>query len=609
MIEETIQQYNIFDLGFNKYLTKGSSVLELATEKISEDLPLPSILGSGFYEIPPGQIGSGEMVGNFTLVVGLLQSSNFVSGSVGWRILYDGTVEFNSGVFRGSLVAGSIHIPDENSTANSFHADSDGNAWWGCTHANFDSNNDNANAYILATGVAKFQSVTIVNATVTTPTIIGGTLAIGSSNNIFKADANGIYLGNATFGSAPFSVSMAGALVVTSATITGAIIKVGGDSAYNVLLQNSLNSIRFRYDTTVMAEIITLYDVAPAGGISIICDNYTYQTKVENYGSSTQGNMNYRIYNGSDWKGFSMYRDVSDSYMSIELTDLVPALAVGGNLGTPAHIWNNSYINNLNVGSNIVVIGLVDGVDIAAFKTSYDSHNGGAITSYHSGTIGTSMHGTLTGIPNAHHTKYTDANARSGVTGTALPGNLVLGNNEVNDVSFLKFDDSYGQIYWGGDLVEDFYSAEVRFSKNVVAATAGSQNLGSAGQYWNDISYKTLTDRGCLGVFDAGVKLQDGRMVSDIEALKSIQKHPTLMTDYGVPRFDYSTMPKAVYKPAPIAESDIYEVNKKTKKKVLRWKKGQKMGEDGAETTALISILIGAVKELSGEIELLKQRS
>lgn len=48
---------------------------------------------------------------------------------------------------------------------------------------------------------------------------VGGTIAIGEGNNIFKADQNGIYLGNADFWSAPFRVSMGGLLKATGATI------------------------------------------------------------------------------------------------------------------------------------------------------------------------------------------------------------------------------------------------------------------------------------------------------------------------------------------------------------------------------------------------------
>jgi len=56
----------------------------------------------------------------------------------------------------------------------------------------------------------------------------GASIAIGSGNSIFKADSNGIYLGNATFASAPFRVTPAGALTSTSATITGAITATSG---------------------------------------------------------------------------------------------------------------------------------------------------------------------------------------------------------------------------------------------------------------------------------------------------------------------------------------------------------------------------------------------
>lgn len=59
------------------------------------------------------------------------------------------------------------------------------------------------------------------NATITGDIVTGSTVTIGTSNSIFKADSNGIYLGNATFASAPFNVSMAGALVSTSGTIAG----------------------------------------------------------------------------------------------------------------------------------------------------------------------------------------------------------------------------------------------------------------------------------------------------------------------------------------------------------------------------------------------------
>ena len=129
-----IQEYSIFDIGFDKYLSRGTSVLEAGNALYN--LPMPSILGSGFYEIPPGQIGSGELVGNITMVTGLLQSYNYVSGSAGWQINYDGEVEFSSGVFRGTLSAASGTLGSITIGTNAWHMDSYGNMWWG-TYANF----------------------------------------------------------------------------------------------------------------------------------------------------------------------------------------------------------------------------------------------------------------------------------------------------------------------------------------------------------------------------------------------------------------------------------------------------------------------------------------
>ncbi len=128
-------------------------------------------------------------------------------------------------------------------------------------------------------------------------------------------------------------------------------------------------------------------------------------------------------------------------------------------------------------------------------------------------------------------------------------------------------------------------------------------DLGTSADFFNEINYKTLTDRGCLGYFDDGVELQDGRTVSDVEAIKTIKKHPTKKTIYGVPMLDYSSMPKVVYRPAPIATKDVlYPLSKQ-----VRFKKGEPIGEDGAETTALISILIGSIKEVAGRIETLEK--
>lgn len=66
------------------------------------------------------------------------------------------------------------------------------------------------------------------------------TMAIGTDNSIFKADANGIYLGNATFASAPFSVDMSWNLKATSATISWALTAGSGSSLPTTYLSGNI---------------------------------------------------------------------------------------------------------------------------------------------------------------------------------------------------------------------------------------------------------------------------------------------------------------------------------------------------------------------------------
>lgn len=134
----------------------------------------------------------------------------------------------------------------------------------------------------------------------------------------------------------------------------------------------------------------------------------------------------------------------------------------------------------------------------------------------------------------------------------------------------------------------------------------GTYNIGDSGNYIGDLSYKTLTDRGCLGWFDDGVELQDGRIVSDTEALLAIKKHPTKKTIYGAAMLDYRTFPKVAYKKATI---DGKVLKRDANDEPYFTKKGKKTpAADGVEMTSMFSVMIGAIKELALENKALKAR-
>jgi hypothetical protein len=89
-----------------------------------------------------------------------------------------------------------------------------------------------------------------------------GNLSVGSSNAIFKAEpATGIWLGNATYASAPFSVSNNGVIKANSGTI-------GGWALGTTYFQNASSSPTIKIDTsgiTVGTTTAPYLDISPSG--------------------------------------------------------------------------------------------------------------------------------------------------------------------------------------------------------------------------------------------------------------------------------------------------------------------------------------------------------
>ena len=142
----------------------------------------------------------------------------------GTNLLVAGDISASTGTISTSIAIGSGN--------NIFKADASGiylgNATFGSApfrvamSGALTATNANITGAITATSGSFAGSLSSASGTFT-GALSGGTISIGSSNNIFKADSNGIYLGNATFGSAPFRVTPAGALTATGVTINGAL--------------------------------------------------------------------------------------------------------------------------------------------------------------------------------------------------------------------------------------------------------------------------------------------------------------------------------------------------------------------------------------------------
>ena len=172
----------------------------------------------------------------------IIQSNTYAAGSAGWAIKGDGTAEFSAASIRGGIKAESVFIDADNrwrrnstdtAVSDEFKVGSN------TKYLHFDGTN------IIFTGNLSAAGGTF-----------SGDISIGSGNSIFKADLNGIYLGNSTFASAPFSVSPSGVLTAVGANISGNLVITGGSTLQ--LINDAQDDADTAYSTAISAQGIAI---------------------------------------------------------------------------------------------------------------------------------------------------------------------------------------------------------------------------------------------------------------------------------------------------------------------------------------------------------------
>lgn len=174
----------------------------------------------------------------------VIRSSNYSANTAGWLIRGDGFAEFDQAAIRGTVKAGAVFIDEHNrwkaNTTGSVISTAEfkvGNAtkyvYWDGTNLTFTGN-------LSAAGGTFSGNLSAAGGTFSGE-LSGGTISIGSGNSIFKADSNGIYLGNSTFSSAPFRVTPQGGLVASNANITGTINATSGTISGNLITGGTIS--------------------------------------------------------------------------------------------------------------------------------------------------------------------------------------------------------------------------------------------------------------------------------------------------------------------------------------------------------------------------------
>jgi len=147
------------------------------------------------------------------------------------------------------------------------------------------------------------------------------------------------------------------------------------------------------------------------------------------------------------------------------------------------------------------------------------------------------------------------------------------------------------KIYTNGDFLPQTYT--------------GSANFGNATYYWNDVSAKSFTDRGCIVELDPDLAIQ---------YLKAIKTHPTKIADSRRLKDKKITMRMLDYNSFPEFAKDIPE--KKPVRNPTKWdEKGnpiewkELMPQDGIDLSATISMLIAVNKKLLERVEALEKKA
>ena len=163
----------------------------------------------------------------------VIRSSDYSANTAGWLIRGDGFAEFDQAAIRGAVKAGAVFIDEH----NRWKANTTGSV---ISTAEFKVGNSTKYVYWDGTNLSFTGNLSAAGGTFSGE-LSGGTISIGSGNSIFKADSNGIYLGNSTFSSAPFRVTPQGVLTASNANITGTINATSGSISGNLITGGTIS--------------------------------------------------------------------------------------------------------------------------------------------------------------------------------------------------------------------------------------------------------------------------------------------------------------------------------------------------------------------------------
>ena len=388
--------------------------------------------------------------------------------------------------------------------------------------------------------------------------ITASTIDIGSGSSSFHVDVSGnIWSGAATYNQStnPFAVSAAGALRAMSATIAGTST-VGGTLATTIggAINSSgqfINDVVNSDLSTFSNQILGSFTFGSSGAIAIATNssNGVWISPTGILGKS-DGNNTFAITSSGNATFYGTLSGASGTFGTITAgnisgVSISGSTITGSTLQTAASGWNvNITTDTIQLRSGASVMGWWEGnYPIAGQATLYTYD--------------------LT-------CQYLDVNQ---IRGYSDPNNIYCRNllpSSGNGYTLGSSSYYWSSVYCGAMSV----SGSINPTSNL-SYTVGTSSYSWAQMYCYDI-YKSNHAGWGFSSFDEGVELQDGTIVSDVEAFLRLEPDTDRpRSKLGTYVIKTSTLPKAVHVPA----KDETE-------------------NDTEDVFGMMSIMIGAIKEL-----------
>ena len=367
------------ELGVNNLLIRevdiGSTSLDVNGNSIVSQITSSS---SDSSEVASSDIVSGEMTGNLFINKGFLRSKGFETGVSGWSLNDDGTIEAESGYFRGDITGatgtfsgtvsvGSLNIPDS-TTASSFHTDTSGNSWWG---TNVATGYATAPARILANGSLVATSATITGALTTgagssiTTSYLSGLVGLANENIAAQGWTN-----TCVFSATNYRVVAWATGVITSASGT----------AYNITAGNTGNMAATTYIYLDIAVSTTVLQTTTTAGTANGSGKIHVATAAPN--TDTTSKAQYQAFGGVG--GVRVFVD-NISANSASTNEFISNSAQLANLVVTNAKINDLTVSKLTAGSitsKTVTLAVTDGAGDCYFnagKTDFTNADSGFI--------------------------------------------------------------------------------------------------------------------------------------------------------------------------------------------------------------------------------------